>query len=182
MSHSTTAARLTVPVTDHDHMQGPKTAPLTLVEYGDFQCPQCGRAYPIVRGLQEALGDDMRFVYRHFPLATIHPRAEPAAEAAEAAAAQRRFWEMHDTLFEDQEALEDEDFVEYAAELNLDARRFVDEMVRRLHATRVQEDFLGGARSGVNGTPTFFINDVRHEGAFDYATLLAALEDALEES
>jgi protein-disulfide isomerase len=170
---------LTPPVSERDHVAGPDQAPLTLVEYGDFECPHCGRAYPIVKQLQQQLGKKLRFVYRHFPLTKIHAHAQHAAEAAEAAAAQGAFWQIHDRLFERQFALEDENLVEYAQELGLDADRLSGELAAGTHRNRVRDDFMSGVKSGVNGTPTFFINGVRHDGDYDVASLLAALEGAL---
>ena len=173
------AAKLKPPVGANDHVQGSAKAPVTLVEYGDYECPYCGEAYSVVKELQERLGDQMRFVFRNFPLAQAHPHAEHAAEAAEAAAAQGKFWEMHDMLYENQDALEDEDLVRYARALHLDVPRFVKEMEAGTYTERVREDFRSGVRSGVNGTPTFFINGARHDGAFDLASLLAAIEEAV---
>ena len=178
MTPATWQARLTLPVSERDHVQGPATAPVTLVEYGDYECPYCGAAYPIVKEVQARLGDQLRFVYRHFPLSQAHPHAEHAAEAAEAAGAQGQFWAMHDTLFENQRALDDAYLRLYAESLGLNLERFDDEMLRHVHAGRVREDFVSGVRSGVNGTPTFFINDVRHDGSYDLATLLQAIEAA----
>jgi protein-disulfide isomerase len=172
---------LAVPVDERrDHIQGPATAPATLVEYGDFECPYCGMAHPIVKALQERLGPNLRFVFRHFPLLTVHPHAEHAAEAAEAAVTQGKFWEMHDMLFENQQALEDEDLALYAAALNLDVPRFLAELAAHAHAERVREDLVSGIQSGVKGTPTFFINGVRHDGSFDFESLLEAIEDAID--
>jgi protein-disulfide isomerase len=154
-------------------------APLTLLEYGDYECPYCGAAYPIVEEVRERLGPRLRFVYRHFPLTNVHPHAEPAAEAAEVAGAQEHFWDMHDRLFQNQDTLESEDLVAHADALGLDVERFVDELANGVQAPRVRQDFLSGVRSGVNGTPTFYINDVRHDGSYDLASLLGALELAL---
>ena len=179
MSRRVAEARLAVPVGESDHVQGPATAPVTLVEYGDYECPSCGQAYPIVKELQRRLGSQLRFVFRNFPLATAHPHAERAAEAAEAAGSQGRFWPIHDVLFENQDALDDEDLVRYAAALGLDESQFVADLAGRAHAARVREDFMGGVRSGVNGTPTFFINGGRHDGPFDLETLLAAIKDEI---
>ena len=173
-------SRLTLPVSERDHIIGPLTAPVTLVKYGDYECPNCGQAHPLVMELIRLLGRGLCFAFRHFPLATIHPHAQQAAEAAEAAGAQGKFWEMHDVLFEYQHALEDEDLVRYAAALDLDIPRFVSELTRRIHAPRVREDFLTGVRSGVHGTPTFFINGLRHDGPHDLGTLLAAIKYAVE--
>jgi protein-disulfide isomerase len=174
---TTWQSELTIPVTEgRDHIQGPADAPVTLVEYGDFQCPYCGRAYPIVKEVQSRLGDRLRFVFRNFPITTSHPNAEHAAEAAEAAGAQDRFWEMHDHLFESQKRLRDQDLHRYAEELGLDVTRFDQEMADHVYADRVHEDFMGGVRSGVNGTPTFYINGARHDGSYEVDDLVAALE------
>jgi protein-disulfide isomerase len=160
-------------------MQGPPDAPVTLVEYGDYECPFCGAAYAIVKAIQERLGDQLCFVFRNFPLTEAHPHAEDAAEAAEAASGQGKFWPMHDMLYENQDALEPEDLVQYARSLRLDLPRFVKELSEHVWAERVREDFRSGVRSGVNGTPTFFINGVRHDGGYDMASLLAAIEEAV---
>jgi protein-disulfide isomerase len=178
MTTDTEGARLSPPVSERDHRQGPDDATVTLVEYGDFECPYCGQAYPIVQEVQRRLGGRLRFVFRNFPLTQIHPHAEHAAEAAEAAAARGKFWAMHDVLFEHQSALGDDQLVEYASRVGLDSDRFVEEMERGAYEGRVREDFLSGVRSGVNGTPTFFINGRRHDDAYDLDTLLAALERA----
>jgi protein-disulfide isomerase len=167
-------------VSARDHVQGPADAPVTLLEYGDYQCPYCGAAHPIVKALQRHLGDNLRFAFRHFPLATIHEYAEGAAEAAEAAGAQGKFWQMHDTLFENQPALDFESLVGYAEELGLDVERFAMDLENQVHAPRVREDFISGIRSGVNGTPTFFINGVRHEGSFDVETMLEAIQARMQ--
>jgi protein-disulfide isomerase len=179
MSTTEWEAALTVPVSeDRDHVQGPANAPVTLVEYGDYQCPFCGRAYPIVKELQSRLGGRLRFVFRNFPIATSHAYAEQAAEAAEAAAAQGRFWPMHDLLFENQANLREEDLRGYAERLGLDTGRFDRELAEHAYADRVHEDFMGGVRSGVNGTPTFYINGARYDDSYDIETLLPALERA----
>jgi protein-disulfide isomerase len=163
-------------VSERDHVQGPPDAPVTLLEYGDYQCPYCGAAHPIVKALQRHLGDNMRFAFRHFPLTTIHEYAEGAAEAAEAAGAQGEFWQMHDTLFENQPNLDFDSLIAYAEELGLDAERFAMGLANHVYAPRVREDFISGIRSGVNGTPTFFINGARHEGSFDFETMLEAIQ------
>jgi protein-disulfide isomerase len=174
-------ARLTVPVSiERDHIRGNPDAPLTLLEYGDFECPYCGAAYPIVDQVRQRMGDRLRFVFRHFPLTQIHPHAEHAAEAAEAASAQGKFWEMHDMLYEHQKALDDLDLAQYATDLGLDVVQFQADLVGHAYAGRVREDFMSGMRSGVNGTPTFFINGQRHDDDYDLHTLLAALEKAQE--
>ena len=179
MSTTQWQATLIMPVSeDRDHIQGPADAPVTLVEYGDYECPYCGAAYPIVKEVQARTGDRLRFVFRNFPITTSHPHAEQAAEAAEAAEAQERFWEMHDVLYESQRHLEDENLRAYAEQLGLDVERFGNELAEHVHAPRVREDFMSGVRSGVNGTPTFFINGVRHDDSYELETLLDALEAA----
>lgn len=166
---------LTPPVSKQDHVLGPESAPVTLVEYGDYECPYCGMAHLTVKEVLQLLGDQLRFVFRHFPLIQIHPHAERAAEAAEAAGAQGKFWAMHDTLFEHQRALDDTHLVLYATALDLNKDRFVRELTEHKYADRVIKDLLSGARSGVNGTPTFFINGLRYEGVYDLQTLLTAI-------
>ena len=171
-------SRLTPAVSDSDHRAGPDGAPVTLVEYGDYECPHCGRAHPIVREAQKRMGSRLRFVFRNFPLAEMHPHAVHAAEAAEGAAVQDKFWEMHDLLFEHQGALDDSDLIRYAKTLALDAGRMKEELAADTQANRVRQDFRSGVRSGVNGTPTFFINGMRYDGPWDLDTLLEALERA----
>jgi protein-disulfide isomerase len=161
-----------------DHVIGRPDAPLNMVEYGDYECPFCGQAHPVIIALLQAIGDELLFAFRHFPITTAHPHAQHAAEAAEAAGAQGKFWEMHDWLFEHQQALTDRDLVRYAAEIGLDVDRFTRELVTHVHAPRVREDFMSGVRSGVNGTPTIFINGVRHDGGFDLGSLARALDTA----
>jgi protein-disulfide isomerase len=160
-------SQLTIPVTQSDHLRGSLDAPVTLVEYGDFECPHCGRAYPIVEQLIEKIGDQLCFAFRNFPLTQIHPHAARAAEAAEAADAlggPDAYWGMHSALFENQDALEDQDLLAYAQKLGLDAAAFARTLQSGQFVPRVQKDFLSGVRSGVNGTPTFFINGVRFDG------------------
>jgi protein-disulfide isomerase len=172
-------AALTMPVAeDRDHIQGPADAAVTLVEYGDYECPYCGAAYPIIKQVQDRMGERLRFVFRNFPITTSHPQAEQAAEAAEAAAAQDTFWEMHDVLYENQTRLGDDDLRAYAETLGLDLELFDKELAGHVHAPRVREDFMSGVRSGVNGTPTFYINGARHDDSYELETLLAALERA----
>lgn len=169
--------RLTPPVSSRDHVAGSDDAPITLVEYGDYECPYCGRAYPIVKAVQRELGAQLRFVFRNFPLAETHPHARHAAAAAEAAAEQGKFWEMHDMLFEHQRALEDDDLVRYAELLGVDAERVARELKEGTYAKRVRDDFRSGVRSGVNGTPSFFINGERYEGSWeDQRTFVRALQ------
>ena len=171
--------RLTLPVADdRDHVQGPADAAVTLLEYGDYECPFCGAAYPIVKHVQETMGERLRFVFRNFPITTAHPHAEQAAEAAEAAAAQGQFWPMHDLLYENQQHLETDDLIAYASRLGLDVPRFQRELADHVHAARVREDFMSGVRSGVNGTPTFYIDGERYEGSYDAEPLLDALKQA----
>ena len=170
------SAMLAVPVGERDHIRGPADAPITLVEYGDYECPYCGSANPFLRGLRRRLGDRLRVVFRNFPHVEIHPHAQHAAEAAEAAGAQGKFWEMHDYLFEHQQALEDADLVRYAGELGLDVEQFARELHEHVYTERVLEDVSGGLRSGVNQTPTFFINGVRQGGVFNLPALMDAIE------
>jgi protein-disulfide isomerase len=165
-----------------DHIRGNPDAPLTLLEYGDYECPYCGRAYPIVRKLQAELGDRLRFVFRHFPLNTVHPHAGVAAQAAEAAGGQGKFWEMHDMLYEHQEDLAEVDLVQYALKLGLEVYRFEADLSSERFASRVREDFKSGVRSGVNGTPTFFINGFRYNGPPELGAMLEALEAGTEEA
>ena len=151
---------------------------MTLLEYGDYECPYCGAAYPIVREVQSRMGERLRFVFRNFPITTSHPHAEQAAEAAEGAAAQGKFWQMHDLLYENQRRLGDPDLRSYAETLGLDVEQFDRDLAEHVHAARVREDFMSGVRSGVNGTPGFYINGARHDDSYDVETLLAALERA----
>jgi protein-disulfide isomerase len=177
MSRTQWEAVLTMPVDEgRDHVQGPADAAVTLVQYGDYECPYCGEAYPIVQEVQRRMGERLRFVFRNFPISTSHPHAEQAAEAAEAADAQGRFWDMHDLLYENQWRLRDEDLRDYARQLELDLERFDKELAEHVHAARIHEDFMSGVRSGVNGTPTFYINGLRHDDSYDADTLLDALE------
>jgi protein-disulfide isomerase len=174
--------RLTLPVGARDHVQGPETAPLTLVEYGDFECPQCGAVYPIVKDIQRAFGARLRFVFRHFPLTNNHAHAQHAAEAAEWAASRGKFWEMHDALFTHQDALADRHILERATALDLPAHALETAWATHAHLGRVKEDFQSGLRSGVSGTPAFFVNGVRHDGLWDAASLERALDAALQRS
>jgi protein-disulfide isomerase len=175
-------ARLALPVSRHrDHIQGSDTAPATLLEYGDYECPFCGQAYAIINQLQEALGGNLRFVFRNFPLTQVHPHAQPAAEAAESAGAQNKFWEMHDYLYENQQALEEEDLMQYAGILGLDLKCFVNDITNHVHAPRIREDFLSGIKSGVNGTPAFYINGLRYTNSWDFETLFQTITNIIEE-
>jgi len=172
-------AKLRVPVSDVDHAEGPKDAPLILVEYGDYQCPSCGEAFPIVKRLQKTLKNELRFVFRNFPLSEIHPHAMSAAKAAEAAALQRQFWAMHRLLFEHQQQLDDPSLLRYAEILGLNTSTFMADVGKAAVAERIASDREGGARSGVNGTPTFFVNGSRVDAGYAYETLLATLRAAL---
>ena len=174
---------LTLPVSSsRDHIQGPQKAPITLLEYGDYECPYCGQAFSMVKLVQDLLGNNLRFVFRNFPLTQIHPHAQHAAEAAECAGAQNKFWEMHDILYENQQALEDENLLEYAKVLELDMSRFQDDFYNHTFALRVREDFLSGIRSGVNGTPTFYINGMRYNDSWDQETLTKTLKDIINKN
>jgi Na+/H+ antiporter NhaA len=163
---------------ERDHIRGPNDAPVTLVEYGDYECPYCGRAEPVIRELLDNFGDDMRYVWRHLPLSDVHPNAQNAAEASEAAAAQGAFWEMHDKLIHNQDQLGAPDPERHAEDLGLDVERFRDEMRRRVYAPRVAEDVASADQSDVAGTPGFFINGRRHRGAYDVETLSSLVRAA----
>jgi protein-disulfide isomerase len=165
-------------VTERDHQRGPARAAVTLVEYGDFQCPFCGRAYYVLRELESRFQDEVRWVYRHFPLTEIHPFALLAAEASEAAADQGRFWDMHATLYQHQSHLQPGELVAYAAELGLDIDAFSADLVAVRHRDRIRDDFLGGVRSGVNGTPSVFIAGELFHGPIEDVPLSRAIEAA----
>jgi protein-disulfide isomerase len=171
---------LKVPVGAADHIQGEENAALTLVEYGDYECPHCGRAYPIVKRVQKHFGKRLRFVFRNFPLGEMHPHAEFAAETAEFAGTHGKFWEMHDLLFESQNRLGGELFEELAKRLKLASADLLTALEKREFLARVRTDFAGGVRSGVNGTPTFFVNGQRHDAPFEYVDLVAAIEAVLQ--
>ncbi len=175
MSYELEHRHLATPVGVRDHVRGDPTAPLTLLEYGDYECPYCGAAYPRVAEVLRILGDDVAFVFRNFPLTEVHPHALQAAETAEAASAQGRFWEMHDFLFEHQKRLRPPDLLQYAETLGLDVERVEADLAGHAYEPRIREDVVSGARSGVNGTPTFFVNGVRHEEGYDVETLVEAL-------
>ena len=171
--------RLSIPVSAKDHMQGDTKAPVTLVEYGDYQCPSCGQAYPIVKRVQKHFGKRLSFVFRNFPLTQLHPYAESAAETAEFAGAHEKFWEMHDLLFENQDRLEDQLLVELTQELHLAPAQLQEALATKEFQPRVRADFSGGVRSGVNGTPSFFINGRRYDGSWEEEYLLAELKKHL---
>jgi len=173
-----TIVDLAVPVdAEHDHMRGPDKSPITVVEYGDFECPYCGEAEPVIRELLADYGD-VHYVWRHLPLTDVHPHAQLAAEGAEAAARQGKFWEMHDQLLEHQGALNRRDLIQYAGELGLDTEKFAADLRRHAGAGKIASDTDSADLSGVSGTPTFFINGRRHHGAYDIATLEAAVRAA----
>lgn len=170
--------QLKIAVSEQDHTQGPAGAPVTLVEYGDYECPHCGRAHPVVKRLQKHFGNSLRFVFRNFPLSEMHPMAEPAAEAAEFAGSQNKFWEMHDGIFEHQSQLSAEFLLSLAKKNGMNAQALTEALEGGAFRDRVRSDFSGGVRSGVNGTPTFFINGRRHDGLPDYESLSEAIEAA----
>jgi protein-disulfide isomerase len=176
LSDAIPLSHLARPIEGRDHIQGPIDAPISLVEYGDYECPYCGEVYPVIKGIQERLGDKLCFAFRNFPLPNIHPHAGHAAEAAEAAGVQGHFWEMHDLLFENQGALEDEDLARLAAALGLDGRRLISEVLDGRYQARLRHDFKSGVRAGVNGTPTLFINGERYDGDRGLEPFLAAIQ------
>lgn len=164
-------SQLKTPVSPSDHVQGPLAAGIVLVEYGDYECPYCGEAYPELKAVQQAMGDELCFVFRNFPLNNAHPHAERAAEFAEAAATIDRFWQMHDVLYENQQRLDDKSLAGYATRLGFD-QALIEAALRGDFAARVRRDFTGGVRSGVNGTPCLFINGQRYDGPRDAQSLL----------
>ncbi len=170
---------LRVPVDDTDHAQGSADAPVTLVEYGDYECPHCGAAYPVVQHLQQRFGDHLRFVFRNFPLGELHPNAVSAAMAAEFGAAHDHFWEFHDALFENQSRLGVDLYAAIAAKLGLDVAQLRTALEADEYLENVRADFNGGVRSGVNGTPTFFVNGARYEGSPAVETMAEALDRAV---
>jgi protein-disulfide isomerase len=176
------SATLTPAVSEDDHAEGSANAPVTLVEYGDYQCPACGAAYPLVKELQKAFPKELRFVFRNFPLTQLHPYALAAAETAEAAALQGKFWEMHDLLFERQESLEPGILAGWAREVGLDLEEFRSALQEGEIEKRIKKDRSGGIRSGVNGTPTFFINGVRYDGARDYGSMRDVFKQMIAEA
>ena|SRR5436190_1453269 len=168
-------SRLLLPIRPMDHVRGPEDAPYTLVEYGDYECPDCGHLYVILRDLQKDIASRLRIVFRHYPLSGIHRHAQEAAEAAEAAGAQGKFWEMHNLLFERQQALQTKLLIRYAEELNLDVERFRDELKAGRYSQRVRADFLAGVQNGVYGTPGLFLNGVRYDGDWGKESLRSLL-------
>jgi protein-disulfide isomerase len=176
-----TVAKLAVPVSAGDHVLGLPGAAVTVVEYANYECPRCNEAHRIVKHLQESMGEELCYVYRHFPLPQIHPHAQAAAEAAEGAGAQGKFWEMHGRLFDHQDSLEEGNLLRLAAQLEIDQTRFFYDLKLRKFQERVRENFMSGVKSGVNGTPNFFINDVRYDGPLEFQSLFSAIESAVEE-
>jgi len=171
--------RLKNSVTERDHASGAATAPVTLLEYGSFECIHCGRAYPTIKEAQKVLGDNLRFVFRHFPIVQTHPHSLRAAEAAEAAGAQGKFWEMHDQLFTHQQALEDHDLSRYARRIHLDVERFARDLSASTFLKQIEADYnLSLFDEHVTGTPTFYINEGRYTGATDLENLLVAIKQA----
>jgi len=172
--------RLKIPVSERDHIQG-SSAKVTLLEYGDYQCPYCGEAYSIVKRVQQKFDGDLRFVFRNFPVTEIHPFAEFGAQIAESAGAGGKFWEMHDYLYEHQPYLANPDFfIQYASTgLGLNGEKVREDVTTHAYTSRIREDFISGVRSGVNGTPTFFINELRHNGDYQYDTLVEAVGAAM---
>lgn len=173
-------ATLRTPVNEKDNQQGNKNAPVTLVEYGDYQCPHCGKAYPVVKQLQEEFGDKLNFVFRNFALTKIHPYAFIAAVSAEAAAKQNAYWDMHDWLFENQNKITPHNILDFAGKISLDMDQFKQDQENETLKQKVESDFIGGMRSGVNATPGFFINGEKLEGPAVYITLRNAINKALE--
>jgi protein-disulfide isomerase len=171
---------LTPPVGPEDHILGLPNAPVTLVEYGDFECPYCGMAYSVVKQIIELFGKELRFAFRHFPITEIHPHAAHAAEAAEAAGVEGKFWSMHDMLYEHQNALDDESLAHYAKQLKLNPATFKKALREEIYKPRIESDFWSGVHSGVNGTPTFFINGQRYDGSWEFDSLITALNKATE--
>ena len=169
-------SKLIVPPNKEDHIQGNIDRSVTLVEYGDFECPYCGEAHPIVKKIQEIEGDSLGFIFRNFPLSEVHSHALHAAYATESAGKQDKYWEMHDLLLENQDALEDDNLKAYAEKLNLDIPQFLKDMESEEIAKKVQDDIKTGAESGVNGTPTFFINNIRFDGPTTLEHLLKAIK------
>jgi protein-disulfide isomerase len=170
---------LKIPVTQHDHIRGPARAPITVVEYGDYECPHCAAVAPIVDQLESSFGGQMRSVFRHFPLSEVHPHAEAAAESAEFAGAAGVFWEMHEALFQQQSRLSLAGTLLIGEELGLSPEAMRSALETGHYRDRVRSDVSGGIRSGVNGTPTFFINGVRHDGAYDFESMAAAIQTRL---
>jgi protein-disulfide isomerase len=170
---------LKIPISSLDHVQGNAKAACTLVEYGDYECPHCGAAYPLVKRIQKHFGKRLRFVFRNFPMTQIHANAQAAAEAAEFAEYKGKFWEMHDLLFENQDRLRADLFAELASSLGLDPGELHRALAKKTFTDRVRTDFTGGVRSGVNGTPTFFIDGQRYDRPMDFDSMVKAIEESI---
>jgi protein-disulfide isomerase len=168
-------AREHMDILPDDHVSGNRDARVKLLEYGDFECPHCGAAYPVVKELQRTIGEDLCYIFRHFPLRIVHPHAENAAESAEAADSVGKFWQMHNLLFEHQGSLDDETLLQFGSVVGVDPDQLARDLMDQRYYPRVQRDVISGMRSGVNGTPTFFINGVRHNGGYQFSSLLAAI-------
>lgn len=176
------ATTLKVPVTHNDHIRGNETAPITLLEYGDYECPYCGAAHPVTKAVQRYFGEDLRFVFRHFPLNEIHPHAQMAAETAEMAGAHQRFWEMHDLIYDNQERLSVSTLAALALTLGFSAEDLEDAFGNPAYQAKIRGDFMSGVRSGVNGTPTFFINGRRYNGLYAFDDLVSAINQFVPHS
>lgn len=175
-------SELRFPVNEHDHVVGPADAPVTLVEYGDYQCPHCQAAWPQVELVLRHFGQDLRYAYRHFPISTVHPLAKPAAEVAEFAGAHGLFWEMHSAIYANGDRLSGATLFALASQLGLDVAELRQALAQGAYAPKVETDFLSGVRSGVNGTPCFFVNGERHDGSYAAPTLIAAIAAAKQEA
>jgi protein-disulfide isomerase len=167
-------SRLLLPIRSEDHVFGLENAEITLVEYGDYECPECGRLFTAIHRLQETSPERLRIAFRHYPRSGLHPYAQQAAEAAEAAGAQGKFWQMHDLLFQNQQRLQRKDLVGYAEQIGLDGKRFLNELKKGIYTDRVREDFRLGVQNGVYGTPGLFVNGVRYNGPYDAESLVQA--------
>ncbi len=173
---------LAIPVSERDHSQGPEIAPVTLVQYGDYECPYTRQSTRVVQAIQKQIGDQLRFVFRNFPLIEIHPHALHAALVAEAAAIQGKFWQMHDYIFHHQHTLGDADLAQFAEAVGLESQQYARDMAQQRSLPHIEEDLEGGERSGVQGTPTFFINGFMYRGSWEHEALLAALQAAIQEA
>ena len=169
-------SNLLLPIQEDDHIEGSPNARYTLVEYGDYECPACGQLFQTIRQLHEQFGGEVRLVFRHYPLSGRHPHAQQAGEAAEAADAHNKFWQMHDLLFENQSALKFKDLVRYAEKIGLETKRFREDLKKRVYEERVREDFRRGVANGVYGTPGLFINGIRHNGGLEFEAIVAQLK------
>ena len=173
---SSASLRLLLPIRSEDHGHGSEDAPFTLVEYGDYECPDCGRLYMVLRDLQKDIASRLRVVFRHYPLSGIHHHAQQAAEAAEAAGAQGKFWEMHNLLFDRQDALHTKDLIRYAGDLLLDVEQFRNDLKNQTYRDKVRADFIAGVQNGVYRTPGLFLNSVRYDDPWDSDSLRTLLK------